>query len=119
MDKAIVDRLCQPINLIESWENLCDAYETLRFVDQLDDATRLDEFQYIVRELNRTMGTIRNALVSCDDLEDAMQWLIDHRDPKGNVKIESRKHVAYQAFRSRWFANAISSVAWLLENEED
>ena len=47
-----VEEETRHIDVVASWESLCDTYEALRFSDPMTDAERLDEFKWVVQQMN-------------------------------------------------------------------
>ena len=59
-----VERETTHIDVVASWESLCGTYEALRFTDQLSDAERLDEYKWIVQQMNSFLSKVRTRLLS-------------------------------------------------------
>ena len=70
-----VDEETRHIDVVASWESLCDTYDTLRFTDPLSDAERLEEFRWIVQQMNSFLTKIRTKLLSCKDMEAMVDML--------------------------------------------
>lgn len=115
-----VDNECRKIDFVASWTTLVSCYDQLSFIDSLDDAMRMEEFKWIVHEMNKFLTRTRNALLKCEDWTDAVDWLGNHLD--STDAVSDRKSLAYQMLRQRWILNArgsLLSTAESIEEEED
>lgn len=102
-----VDEETRHIDLVASWENLCDTYDALKFTDRLSDADRLEEYKWIVQQMNSFMTKIRTKLLTCKDIDAMIILLGKSYTPAGKVDLSTRKALVYQKLRQRWIAMAI------------
>ena len=107
------------IDVVASWESLCDTYETLRFTDPLSDAERLEEFRWIVQQMNSFLTRMRSKLMSCKDMDAMLELLRASFTPAGKVDLSSRRALVYQKLRQQWVSTAMSGVMIMMEMEEE
>lgn len=107
------------IDVIASWESLCDTYDMLRFVDHLSDAERLEEYKWIVQQMNSFLTKMRSKLMSCKDAETMAEMLRASYTPTGKVDLSSRRALVYQKLRQQWVSTAISGITIMMEMEEE
>lgn len=106
------------LDLVASWESLCDTYKALAFVDPISDGVRLEEFRWIIREMNKHLTRARKRLLSCKDLDSMMGCLSDMFTPAGDVKITGRRELAYQKLRQSWVRQMMAQVSQMMEQEK-
>lgn len=106
------------IDVIASWESLCDTYDVLRFTDHLSDAERLEEYKWIVQQMNSFLTKIRTKLLSCKDLEAMVEALKASYTPAGKIDLSARRALVYQKLRQRWMGTMINQLMAMLEQQE-
>lgn len=116
-----VNEQTRQLDTVASWETLCDVYDVLRFCDPLSDTVRLEEFKWIIREMNKFLTRMRSKLMSCTDLEAMKTTLQQSFTPQGKVQIEGRRSLAFQKLRQRWIMSMIAQLeqATMTEEEDD
>ena len=114
-----VDEETRHIDVVASWESLCDTYDALRFTDQLSDAERLEEFKWIVQQMNSFLSKIRTKLLSCKDIEAMTEMLAKSINPIGKVELAERKSLVYQKLRQRWMMTKISELSLMQAQQEE
>lgn len=97
-----VEEETRQLDVVASWESLCDTYRALEFSDPLSDTVKLEEFKWIIREMNKFLTRMRSKLMSCKDLAATMDLLEGSFVPTGKVNIDGRRSLAYQKLRQRW-----------------
>lgn len=97
-----VEEETRQLDVVASWESLCDTYRALEFSDPLSDTVKLEEFKWIIREMNKFLTRMRSKLMSCKDLAATMDLLEGSFVPTGKVSIDGRRSLAYQKLRQRW-----------------
>lgn len=105
-----IDGETRPIDVVASWEVLCDVYRALEFSDPLSDTVRLEEFKWIVKEMNKHLTRSRSKLMTCRDFESARTALSSMFTPAGSVNISGRRELAYQKLRQRWVVQMLAAV---------
>lgn len=108
--QAWADENTRSLDLVASWENLCETYDVLRFIDPISDTVRLEEFKWIIKEMNKFLTRVRKKLMSAKDLDSAKIILMNEFTPNGNVNLENRKSLAYQKLKQRWIMNSLTQV---------
>lgn len=110
-----IDEQTRPLDVVASWETLCDVYRTLEFTDPLSDTVRLEEFKWIIKEQNKSLTRMRGKLMSCKDIETTKTVLMQSFTPIGKINIDNRRSLAYQKLRQRW----IQQMLMMLDQLED
>lgn len=113
-----VDEETRRIDVVASWESLCDTYDTLRFTDPLSDAERLEEFRWIVQQMNSFLTKIRTKLLSCKDMETMAEVLGMSFVPSGKVELSTRRALVYQKLRQQWVRTEIARIQTMVAQEE-
>ena len=114
-----IDEETRHIDVVASWESLCDTYDTLRFSDKLSDAERLDEYKWIVQQMNSFLTKIRTRLLTCKDPE-AMQLLLrESFVPAGKVDLSARRALVYQKLRQQWVRTRLAMLAQMTEEMKE
>lgn len=110
-----VDEETRHIGVIASWENLCSAYEAMRFTDELTDAERLEEYKWIVHMMNVFLTKIRTQLLTCQDRDAMFEVLKRWMEPVIPAKIPDRKTLAYHKLKQQWILNEVSKLSMMEE----
>ena len=114
-----VERETTHIDVVASWESLCGTYEALRFTDQLSDAERLDEYKWIVQQMNSFLSKVRTRLLSCRDIDAMLEMLGSTFTPAGKVELSTRKALVYQKLRQQWIRKSMAELQVMrLQTEE-
>lgn len=113
-----VDEETRHIDVVASWESLCDTYDALRFTDPLSDAERLEEFRWIVQQMNSFLTKIRTKLLSCKDMETMAEVLGMSFVPSGKVELSTRRALVYQKLRQQWVRTEIARIQTMVAQEE-
>lgn len=106
------------VDVVASWESLCDTYDALRFTDPLSDVERLDEFKWIVQQMNSFLTKMRTKLLSCRDLEAMIEALASTTQPAGRMDLSARKALVYQKLRQQWIRTEIMRLQTLAQEME-
>lgn len=115
--KDWIDEETRHIDVVASWESLCDTYDTLRFTDQLADAERLDEFKWIVQQMNSFLTKIRTRLLSCKDIEAMIEMLGTTMNPAGKMDLSTRRALVYQKLRQQWVRTTAAKLQTQIKEE--
>lgn len=113
-----IDKETLPLDLVASWEVLCDTYDSLRFSDELTDSQRLEEFKWIIHQTNKFLSSIRKKLITVEDHEAALSILRGSIVPKGEQQINERKALVYQTMRQRWILMEIQMIQEMQAKEQ-
>ncbi len=111
------ERETRALDVVASWESLCDTYHALEFSDQLSDSVRLEEFKWIIREMNKFLTRTSSKLMSAQDIDGMKTVLMKSFNPAGQVKIEGRKSLAYHKLRQRWVIQMLAQLD-VMEQEQ-
>ena len=114
----LVDRETRHIDVVASWENLNDTYDALRFSDDMTDDERLEEYKWIVQQMNAFLSKMRTKLMSCKD-EDAMTDLLGASvNPQGKVNLSTRRALVYQKLRQQWVRTMAMRLNMMKEEQD-
>lgn len=113
-----IDSETTHIDVVASWESLCDTYDALRFTDPLSDVERLDEFKWIVQQMNSFLTKMRTKLLSCRDLSTMIEALSSSMQPAGRMDLSARKALVYQKLRQQWIRTAIMRLQVMAQEME-
>ena len=105
-----VDAETRPIDIVASWESLCDTYRALEFTDDISDAARVEEFKWIVAEMNKHLTRARTKLLSCADPDATREVLQKMMFPSGKTSIVGRRDLAYHKLRQRWIMQMLNKL---------
>lgn len=112
-----VDRETRQLDLVASWEELLNTYDVLRFIDPISDTVRLEEFKWIIREMNKFLSRMRSKLLSARGFDSMRIILLHSLNPTGKVTIDGRRALAYQKLRQTWILRSINQLS-MLEQEQ-
>lgn len=90
------------IDVVASWESLNDTYDVLRLADPLSDSERLEEYKWIVQQMNSFLSKMRTRMLSCKDIEAMIEMLSTSFTPTGKVDLSTRRSLVYQKLRQQW-----------------
>lgn len=107
----------RPLDVVASWESLCDTYRMLEFHDDMSDATKLEEFKWIIKEMNKFLSRMRSKLMGSDGVDAMMECLGSSFVPTGKVNIDGRRSLAFQKLRQRWIAQMMAKAKEIAEME--
>lgn len=106
----LIDEETRALDVVASWEELCSTYRVLEFSDPLSDTVRLEEFKWIIKEMNKFLTRMRKKLMTCRTFEITKQALNDSFTPTGSVNIDNRRSLAYQKLRQAWIMTMIANL---------
>lgn len=105
-----VDAETRALDVVASWETLCDAYHALEFADPISDTVRLEEFKWIIKQLNGHLARARKKLLACENPEAMREVLASMYSPSGDVKLTGRTDLAYHKLRQRWISQMLATL---------
>lgn len=109
-----VEKETRAIDVVASWETLCDVYRTLEFNDPLSDAMRMEEFKWIIGEMNKHLSRARKKLRTCADpmsMKEALNSMFTPTD----AKVSNRMDLTYHKLRQMWISQMISQLDAMME----
>lgn len=115
----LVEQETHALDLVASWETLCEVYRVLEFSDPLSDSVRLEEFKWIIREMNKFLTRMRNKLMTCKDIDATITMLTESFVPAGKVTVDSRKALAFQKLRQQWITRFLMTMNQLESGKEE
>lgn len=102
------------LDVVASWETLCDVYRTLEFGDPLSDAMKMEEFKWIIAEMNKHLSRARRKLMSCSDPESMKEVLTD-MFVSTEAKVSNRMDLTYHKLRQMWVSQMIAQLDAMME----
>lgn len=113
-----VERETRALDVVASWETLCDVYRTLEFTDPISDDMKMKEFQWIIAEMNKHLKRARNKLFTCQDPQ-SMRDMLANMFISTNASITNRMNLTYHKLRQMWVSNMIAKLdAMMMETME-
>jgi hypothetical protein len=109
-----VEEETRHIDVVASWESLCDTNEALRFSDPMTDAERLDEFKWVVQQMNVFLSKTRAKLLSCKDMEAMIEVLGLSFTPSGKTDLSARRSLVYQKLKQQWVRTEIARIRTMM-----
>lgn len=101
------------LDVVASWETLCDVYRTLEFNDPLSDAIKMEEFKWIIAEMNKHLSRARKKLMPCTTPEAMMSTLMSMFTTETNVT--NRMNLTYHKLRQMWVNRMLSQLTAMTE----
>lgn len=122
--QAWVDRNTTHLDLVASWEELCHIYESLNFTDPMPDGIRIEEFKWVIKEINKFLTRTRTKMLVIKDCEAALAWLDTQFNSQEGNSITTRQALVYNKLKQRWIVgsgNDLQSLQsrWITEGEEE
>ena len=114
-----VEEETRHIDVVASWESLNDTYDMLRFVDPLSDAERLEEYKWIVQQMNSFLTKMRRSLLSCKDPDAMVEMLGTSFTPMGKMDLSARRALVYQKLRQQWVRTEIMRIRTMQAQETE
>lgn len=105
-------------DIVASWEGLCSNYEAMRFTDPLTDMERLEEFRWIVHNMNSFLSKIRRQLMTCQDEDAMLEVLSKALNPTHPVDLSTRKALAYQKMKQQWLIMTARKLEMMKEGND-
>lgn len=113
-----IDQNTLPLDLVASWETLCEVYDALRFTDELTDSMRLEEYKWIIHQMNTFLKNIRKQLINKQDYEVILMELENKMATPDTKFSEGRKSLVYQKLRQRWIINTRRQLMEMIQHNE-
>lgn len=113
----LVEKETRALDVVASWESLCNTYRVLEFSDPLSDTVRLEEFKWIIKEMNKFLTRIRTKLMTCRTFETTRVALRQSFTPTGKVNIDGRRALAFQKLRQSWITQMIIQLDTMEQNQ--
>lgn len=109
-----IEEETRSIDIVASWETLCDVYRTLEFCDPLSDSIRMEEYKWIVTEMNKHLSRSRKKLLSCTTpqaVRDALANMFTSTD----AKVTNRMDLTYHKLRQMWVGRMLVQLDMMAE----
>lgn len=112
-----VEGECRALDVVASWETLCDVYRALEFSDTISDAIRMEEFKWIIAEMNKHLSRARKKLLTCTDPESMVEVLNQMFTTDTNVT--NRMSLTYHKLRQMWVSQMITKLNSIMERMKE
>lgn len=109
-----IENECRALDVVASWETLCDVYRTLEFNDPLSDAIKMEEFKWIIAEMNKHLKRARNKLFTCKD-PDSMREALSKMFVSTGSTVTNRMDLTYHKLRQMWVSRMIAQLDMMME----
>ena len=116
---AWVDEECRHLDLVASWHTLVEQYDSCRFTDGITDQQRLMEFKQVIKETNKFLTRMRNALGKVADIDSAIEVLIKQFDSKDTENIVERWQLLYNMLKQSWIRTHIQQLQDMNDQREE
>lgn len=116
--EGLVDNETRHLDFVASWETLNNVYDTLRFKDDINDSTRLEEYRWIIGQLNSFLAKVRTKLMKAKDFDAAIHSL-EEVFPVSDATINNRKTLAYYKLKQQWISRLATAIQQIAQTTED
>ena len=136
-----IENECRALDVVASWETLCDVYRTLEFNDPLSDAIKMEEFKWIIAEMNKHNDPLsdaikmeefkwiiaemnkhlkraRNKLLTCKD-PDSMRETLSRMFVSTGSTVTNRMDLTYHKLRQMWVSRMIAQLDMMMETTKE
>ena len=113
-----VENETRALDVVASWETLCDVYRTLEFTDPLTDAIRMEEFKWIIGEMNKHLKRAKNKLMGCQNAA-AMMEALQNMFVSTGTTVTNRMDLTYHKLRQMWVSQMIGQLTTMLETMKE
>ena len=113
-----IENECRALDVVASWETLCDVYRTLEFNDPLSDAIKMEEFKWIIAEMNKHLKRARNKLLTCKD-PDSMRETLSRMFVSTGSTVTNRMDLTYHKLRQMWVSRMIAQLNMMMEKTKE
>lgn len=113
-----IENECRALDVVASWETLCDVYRTLEFNDPLSDAIKMEEFKWIIAEMNKHLKRARNKLLTCKD-PDSMRETLSRMFVSTGSTVTNRMDLTYHKLRQMWVSRMIAQLDMMVETTKE
>lgn len=113
-----IENECRALDVVASWETLCDVYRTLEFNDPLSDAIKMEEFKWIIAEMNKHLKRARNKLLTCKD-PDSMRETLSRMFVSTGSTVTNRMDLTYHKLRQMWVSRMIAQLDMMMETTKE
>lgn len=113
-----IENECRALDVVASWETLCDVYRTLEFNDPLSDAIKMEEFKWIIAEMNKHLKRARNKLLTCKD-PNSMRETLSRMFVSTGSTVTNRMDLTYHKLRQMWVSRMIAQLDMMMETTKE
>ena len=98
---------------------MVEQYDSCRFTDGITDQQRLMEFKQVIKETNKFLTRMRNALSKVADIDSAIEVLIKQFDSKDTENIVERWQLLYNMLKQSWIRTHIQQLQDMNDQREE
>lgn len=113
-----IENETRALDVVASWETLCDVYHTLEFNDPISDSMKLEEFKWIIENMNRFLTSARKKLHNCTNPE-SMKETLSRMFTSEQAKVSDRRSLTYHKLRQMWVNRMIMTLDTKMLREEN
>lgn len=113
-----VEEECRALDVVASWETLCDVYRTLEFNDPISDTLRMEEYKWIIGEMNKHLKRAKNKLLTCSTPEAMIAVLSDMYSATG-TSVTNRMDLTYHKLKQMWVSQMVAQLNNVIENMKE
>lgn len=106
------------LDVVASWETLCDVYRTLEFSDHISDTMKMEEFKWIIAEMNKHLSRARRKLLTCSDPESMIEVLSKMFVSTGTT-VTNRMDLTYHKLRQMWVSQMIAKLTTMMQETRE
>ncbi len=114
-----VDEECRHLDLVASWTTLVEQYQGCSFTDNITDQQRLMEFKQVIKETNKFLTRMRNALSKVADVDSAVEVLIKQFDSKDTENIVERWQLLYNMLKQSWIRTHVQQLQDMKQEDRE
>ena len=122
-DIEIIERAFYMPNILGYWGDIQARYNMMGFTDKLTDKDKIEEYDYITRQLNKYISSHKVQITKSNDL-DTMLAVVEELHSKAPFEAKERKTLVYMAMRDSWLEGLYTLIGNMIPevdktNEED
>lgn len=114
-----IDEECRHLDLVASWTTLVEQYQGCNFTDNITDQQRLMEFKQVIKETNKFLTRMKNALGKVADVDSAVEVLIKQFDSKDTENIVERWQLLYNMLKQSWIRTHIQQLQDMKQEDRE
>ncbi|WP_298049666.1 hypothetical protein [uncultured Bifidobacterium sp.] len=96
-----------------------EQYQGCSFTDNITDQQRLMEFKQVIKETNKFLTRMRNALSKVADVDSAVEVLIKQFDSKDTENIVERWQLLYNMLKQSWIRTHVQQLQDMKQEDRE
>jgi len=112
-----VTRMFLMPDILGYWHDIKCRYESMGFTDRLSDKDRIEEYDYITRQMNKYISSHQKAVLADDDL---VRMLAEASDMHAHAPFEGRerRQLVYFSMRDDWLRMLMGLIGQMMDDHE-